>query len=250
MRQNNGTRQRSRTRTKGGGSGWQELGDFIVSFGYAVSSDGERRLETKIHYSQGDRSMRWAGAAKRELLEWIDREAETFLPVAAEAALAREPEPERAPEQKREPEREPEPEHEPQLERKPDPVRDPETDPESPRGRSRLSFEFTELSVTDVRSERPNTLRAHARLRITTLEPADPPVRYATEILLTNLETLRCERASLHADRLVPGEWLRAIVCDFPVPEAGRYEVNAIIRPAPNSDQIVASRKIRLKVED
>src|SRR5262245_33161739 len=79
-------RERAQTVPKSGAPRWHELGDFIVSFGYVIDSEGARRFQTRVHYSQGDQSMQWSGVARRPLFDWIEERSHAFLPVAPGAA--------------------------------------------------------------------------------------------------------------------------------------------------------------------
>lgn len=197
---NTGSRQRPRSRGKSDSAQWHELGDFIVSFGYVVDAAGERRLETKVHYSQGDQPMRWNGAVWTELLAWIGGHARQFLP--------------------------------------------PDT---LPTGR-RVSFDFEEFSVTELRSGQPDLLRASARLRLRDIDAEAEPVCYVAEFMLTDLATRRQERAAALVDSHA-AEWTRAIECDFPVPPPGDYDLCAIVRAEADADLLAESRTLRIKVE-
>ena len=50
---------------------WREMADFFVSFGELIDSDGNPRLKTKVHHSQGDVTECWDGIATDKLLQWM-----------------------------------------------------------------------------------------------------------------------------------------------------------------------------------
>ena len=50
---------------------WYELSDFFISFGYAISQAGEKRLQTKVEHSRSGQSERWDGVVTTQLLDWM-----------------------------------------------------------------------------------------------------------------------------------------------------------------------------------
>lgn len=59
---------------------WCELGDFFVSFGFAIDETGRKRLQTRVHHSQADQSAQWSGLAIGQLLTWMLRQTNLLLP--------------------------------------------------------------------------------------------------------------------------------------------------------------------------
>jgi hypothetical protein len=65
---------------------WLELGDFIVSFGVSMAG-GERRVQTRVYYSQGDSQEYWEGVDMGSLATWISDRARGFLPSEHQRSL-------------------------------------------------------------------------------------------------------------------------------------------------------------------
>lgn len=59
---------------------WCELGDFFVSFGFAIDETGKKRFQTRVHHSQADQSAQWPGLAIGQLLTWMLRQTNLLLP--------------------------------------------------------------------------------------------------------------------------------------------------------------------------
>ena len=189
---------------------WQELGDFIVSFGYVIEEQNQRRLETRVHYSQGDQWMHWSGIARQSLLAWMENQVRDFLPGGMP----------------------------PPSEAEPDTLASPS-----------LAFEFVDFEIADVRSEVPNALRASARLRIGHGELLTPGAQYAAELRVTRLDPIEPLPIEAQAEAITVGESLREIQCTFPVPQPGRYEVRLVVRRAPDATIVAESPGCRLNVE-
>jgi len=66
---------------------WRELADFFVSFGFAISEEGEERLQTKVHHSQADKPKKWDGIVTDELINWMLSQADLSLPTETEAQV-------------------------------------------------------------------------------------------------------------------------------------------------------------------
>jgi predicted flap endonuclease-1-like 5' DNA nuclease len=64
---------------------WRELADFFVSFGFAINEQGEKRLQTKAHYSQADKPKAWDGIVTDELIDWMLNQASLSQPAETAA---------------------------------------------------------------------------------------------------------------------------------------------------------------------
>ena len=72
-------------------TGWLEIADFFLSFGYEEDEDGVSRLMTRAHHSQADQQMQWQGIPTADILHWLSEQAQ--LPLLAsdsEPSLMRE----------------------------------------------------------------------------------------------------------------------------------------------------------------
>ena len=63
--------------------GWNELGDFIVSFGY-IEREGRRHLQTRAYYSQGnEQDTVWDGVVMEDMFQWMIEQSRSFLPAGS-----------------------------------------------------------------------------------------------------------------------------------------------------------------------
>jgi len=191
-------------------STWEELGDFIVSFGYALDDQGQRCLETRVHYSQGDQSMHWGGVARETLFEWIDQQARTFLP--------------------------------PEDQRSAEP-------PLDARGTPSPAFELVDCTLTDIRGEVPNALRASGHLRIRDTDRPAGDAQYAAGLRVTRLDTMEPWPVETPAHASAVDPWLHEVHRVFPVPPPGQYEVRLVVRREPGAFIVAESPGCRLHVE-
>src|SRR5262249_38284059 len=64
---------------------WAELADFFISFGYETTKAGEKRLQTRAIYYEGEKEQQWKNIATDQLIEWMLNLAKPSLPSEAEA---------------------------------------------------------------------------------------------------------------------------------------------------------------------
>ncbi len=112
-----------------------------------------------------------------------------------------------------------------------------------------LEFDVVSWSIADVRGEVPDALRAMARVRLAKTEVETSRTRYAAELVLTTLDTMERAQVGLHTEEVAWDEVVRDIVCDFPVPRPGQYEVQIVLRSMSDPTVLAESNTLRLNVE-
>ncbi|MCI0388266.1 MAG: hypothetical protein MOB07_05820 [Acidobacteria bacterium] len=61
-------------------SDWDELANFFVSFGYEITREGEKQLQTRTIHYEGVEERKWKEIATTELLAWMMSRANPSLP--------------------------------------------------------------------------------------------------------------------------------------------------------------------------
>src|SRR5215475_2924720 len=67
------------------GKDWAELVNFFVSFGYEVTKEGEKQLQTRAVHNEGETERQWKNIATSQLIEWVISLARPSLPSEADA---------------------------------------------------------------------------------------------------------------------------------------------------------------------
>jgi len=186
---------------------WRELGDFFVSFGYMVDKEGNERLQTKVHYSQADKSEHWDGLATAELLNWILDQANLSSLMDTEAQGIR-----AAPAEK----------PYPQLVTEETSLLD-------------LFLDLSDLWVTEVKvpvstGEQSHARRMRANCRLSLSGPAATELSidrasFAIKLYLVNIQTNESDLVASYPGQLIPNELTYEIQQDFSIPPIGRYQL-------------------------
>jgi hypothetical protein len=178
---------------------WKEVADFFVSFGYTAGPDGEERLQTRVHHSQAGHFNQWEGIATKELVGWMLDQAN----LAGEASSEME-----AAQPAKRVTSQPEAESASFLE-----LSYPRVSEAEPAGSSQMQATHLHLeSSLTVSGSRVDRLCEDRR-------------PYWVEVHLVDTDTNRSERVASYKAQLSPGEQVYAIQQDFPIPQAGRYQL-------------------------
>ena len=202
---------------------WRELADFFVSFGYARDASGQERLQTKVYYSQGDRTGQWEGIAASRAKDWMLLQAD--LPFEREKAstgmLA--------------PEVPPVPYAEPQA----------GSMPYQEMAEPTAEMQFSEVWVTEEKApvpahgvREPGHLHLESKLELSgqeALSLAEARHPFVVELYLVDTETTQAELVENSPGMLTPGVMEYTVRRDFPIPKAGRYQLYLIARLLPPS---------------
>ena len=182
--------------------GWRELADFFVSFGYAIGPQGEERLQTKVHYSQGDRFEKWADISTQQLIHWMLTQADLPIPPELEASSVSD-------KMDAEPSVETEPVQAAQLE-----IED-------------LWVSEMQTPLAAGESELNTFLQAEARLILSgpeAIDLASNRIPFTFDFYLVNTENNRSELIATTSEMLTPGEMVYEVQEVFQVPPVGRYQ--------------------------
>lgn len=177
--------------------GWQELADFFVSFGLAMAQDQTPHLQTRIYYSQADRSAQWEGLASSRMVNWMLHELGPSLRAEGwdlDEGSA------------------------------PDVI-----DSEPPL------LEMSGLWVTETHAP-IGKLRAEVCVSLideSVAESADARIPFLVDFYLDNVETQNGELVACHPGYLAPGKVDCGIEQDWAIPAAGRYQVRVVARLLP-----------------
>jgi predicted flap endonuclease-1-like 5' DNA nuclease len=192
--------------------GWQELADFFVSFGYSDGPEGEKQLQTKIHYSQTEQSAQWPGVVTDQLIKWMINQAN--LPVPEEPSEQVEVE--------------------------------PPAEPLQPVVEEEIYLELSDLWVSEVKVPvlagmgQQSLLRADARLNLSgsaAFKLAEQAIPFTVELFLADSETFDESDSDLvgtYSGRLAPGTLIYEVQQDFPIPAMiGRYQLYLVANLLP-----------------
>ena len=67
---------------------WDEMANFFVSFGFEITKEGEKRLQTRTIHYESVQEKKWEKIAATELLEWMLAQAKPSFPSEAGADAA------------------------------------------------------------------------------------------------------------------------------------------------------------------
>lgn len=184
---------------------WRELGDFFVSFGYAVDRGGDERFQTRAHFSQADEFKKWDGLAPDELLAWmldqaglspmkdIEAQAEVGAPVGTETTFEDE-----------------------------------------------VFLDLSNLWISEVKEKisinnqvHMPMLRAACGLSISGRDATEltyDRFRFVVEFYLMDYQTHRSQLVASYADQLTPNQLAYDIEQDFPTPTIGEYRLFLIAK--------------------
>lgn len=188
--------------------GWREIADFFVSFGFAVDPEGEERLRTKAHHSQADEDGEWEGVVTEELVNWMLRQAS--LPVPPKLPIAKS-----------------------QIEPHFASVTPPSIQIEA------LEVQVSEsATLLDVRQKK---LTAEIHFRVSgpkAEELAARQVPFRIEIYSVNLPSGASTLLASETGQMQPRNLEYALRREFPLPDAGRYELHSIVLVLPPAEMV------------
>jgi hypothetical protein len=188
-------------------TGWLEIADFFLSFGYEEDDDGVSRLMTRAHHSQADQQMEWQGIPTADILHWLSEQAQ--LPLLASDS-------------------------EPSLMR------------EDSARTIRVTLSHVWVSEVRVpASRRPGVesslLRVSGNLNLSGQASQDyvqDRLEYAVDILLVNTATNRPALVATYTSHLSPEKLSYQIQQDFKVPGTGRYQLYLMARLPPPAEAV------------
>lgn len=192
---------------------WREVADFFVSFGYAIDSEGNEQLQTKVHHSQADQLHQWDGIAVDELIQWMLNRAN--LPAPQETKL------------------------EGRVEALP-PAEVSKAEPEEESTYLVLSNLWVSHMKTPVMAQsnqsQKGLIRVEGNLSVAGQDAyrlSYERIPFVVEMYLVNLQTKQSEIVANYSDQLFPEELSYAIHQDFPIPNTGRYQLFVLARLLP-----------------
>ena len=192
---------------------WREVADFFVSFGYTINSEGNEQLQTKVHHSQADQLHQWDGIAVDELIHWMLNRANL-------------PEPRETEEEGRVEALPPAEESKVGLE-----------DESAYLVLSNLWVSHMKMPVMAQNNQsQTGLIRVEGNLRVAGQDAyklSYDRIPFVIEMYLVNLQTKQSEIVANYSDQLVPEELSYAIHQDFPIPNAGRYQLFVLARLLP-----------------
>lgn len=178
---------------------WKEVADFFVSFGYTTTQEGEERLQTRVHHSQAGDFKQWDGIVTKELVSWILTKAnlsEEDMPEMGDSRPAKQAQPQ------------------------PDP---------QPATLLKLSYpRVAEAEAAGKGQAQATHLHLESKLVVSGPQVeklCDERQPYLVEVHLVDVDTNQSERVTSDKAQLSPGEQDYRIQMDFPIPQAGRYQV-------------------------
>ena len=193
---------------------WRELGDFFVSFGYVINSKKEERLQTKVHYSQGDKFEWWDGIVTDKLVNWMLNQANLSALIDAEAQT----------------------EMEAPIERFSQAMVEETTLLELFLDLSNLWVSEVKMPVSVIEPSQATMLRAECRLSLSgpaARELTEDRGPFTIELYLVDTHTNQSNLVASYAGRLRPNELGYEIQQDFPIPPAGRYQLYLVAKLLP-----------------
>ena len=199
--------------TRKSGENWRELGDFFVSFGYAINREGDEQFQTRVHFSQADEFKKWDGLVPDELLNWMlnqaglspmkdtEAQSETGVPLVTETTFEGE-----------------------------------------------VFLDLSNLWVSKVKETismnnqiHTPMLRAACKLSVSgrdTTELTYDRFPYIVEFYLINNQTHRSKLVASYPDQLFPDHLTYEIQQDFPTPTIGEYQLFLIAKLLPPNTAI------------
>ena len=195
-------------------SGWREIADFFLSFGYEEDERGEARLMTRVHHSQADRQMQWQGIVTTELLEWLGEQAK--LPELSGWGR--------------------------KDELKEEVLEAPENAPEAIRVTlSNLWVSEAGIPATGAKRVEAPALKVSGHLILSgqgSVGYVQDRLQFAVDVLLVNTESNQPTLAGTYNGRSSPGELSYPLEQDFRIPGKGRYQLYLMARVPPPAEVV------------
>jgi len=205
---------------------WAELANFFISFGYETTKAGEKRLQTRAIYYEGETEQQWKNIAATQLIEWMLNMAGPSLP----------------------------PEAETQAEVFPSAV----TPLSSPAPTAPPLSEAPNLQISEINLSASNApgssvgkVRVAGALKLSDSlrESAENRIPYVTEAHLVDARTRQSTMVASSDNHLIPEKLAYEIDLDFPPPPIGLYQSYVIARLLPPGEGTVQVKGPIIKVE-
>jgi predicted flap endonuclease-1-like 5' DNA nuclease len=205
---------------------WAELANFFVSFGYEVTKDGEKQLQTRAIHYEGEAERQWKNIASSQLVEWMISLAKPSLPSEADAPGAVSPM--------------------------------PAAQSPSSAQTERAPLAVQDLQITEIRSSASNVpgylagrLRAEITVKLSDSlrEFAENGIPYVAEAHLVNTQTRQSTMVASRANHLINDNFIYEIKLDFPLPAIGLYQSYVIARLLPPGEGTVQVKGPIINVE-
>ncbi len=208
---------------------WEELDNFMVMFGYAIGSKGEKHFQTKVYHSDpGDEEL-WDGLASDELLTWVFNRAKLPQSVKAKARS--------------------------EIKR----AATNATPDQLVSETVSASIELSDLRVYQAKTTvafggrlQPEVLRAESSLKLVGADAAElteERASYSVDMYLFDFETKSSESVGSYSDQLRPGQTSYKIQKDFPIPATGQYQLYVSARLLPPAVGATHLQGPRIRVE-
>jgi hypothetical protein len=188
-------------------TGWLEIADFFLSFGYEEDEDGVSRLMTRAHHSQADQQIQWQGIPTADILHWLSEQAQ--LPLLASDS-------------------------------------EPSWMSEDSAGTIPVSLSQVWVSEVRVPASGRtgaewSLLRVSGNLNLSgqaSERYVQNQLEYAVDILLVNTASNRPSLVATYTSHLNPGKLSYPIQQDFKVPGTGRYQLYLMARLPPPAEAV------------
>jgi len=205
---------------------WAELANFFVSFGYELTKEGEKQLQTRAIHYEGEAERQWKNIATSQLIEWMISLAKPSLPSEADT---------------------------------PGEV-SPILAAQSPSSAQteQAPLEVQNLQITEIRSSASNVtsylagrLRAEVTMKLSDSlrEFAENGIPYVAEAHLVNTQTRQSTMVASMATHLINDNFIYEIKLDFPLPAIGLYQSYVIARLLPPCEGTVQVKGPVINVE-
>jgi hypothetical protein len=188
-------------------TGWLEIADFFLSFGYEEDEDGVSRLMTRAHHSQADQQMQWQGIPTTDILHWLSEQAQLpLLGSDSESSSMRE-----------------------------DSARMIQVT------LSHVWVSEVRVPVSGRTGVESSLLRVSGNLNLSgqaNERYVQDRLEYAVDILLVNTASNRPSLVATYTSHLNPGKLSYPIQQDFKVPGTGRYQLYLMARLPPPAEAV------------
>jgi hypothetical protein len=188
-------------------TGWLEIADFFLSFGYEEDDDGVSRLMTRAHHSQADQQMQWQGIPTTDILHWLSEQAQ--LPLLASDS---------------------------------EPSSMMEDHARSIRvALSQVWVSEVRVPISGRTRGESSLLRVSGNLNLsgqTSERYVQDRLEYAVDILLVNTASNRPSLVATYTSYLISGKLSYPIQQDFKVPGTGRYQLYLMARLPPPAEAV------------